>query len=101
MNKHPALEIPIRSKLAMLRHIVQIICYLQAGKRWLADPLIDDLKIRSLFLDEKIQADVLMFSEQIHFQYAYDPDHNVTPEVGKAADQLMEDLGFFLKGGTI
>ena len=97
MKIHPAHEIPIRSKLEMVNNIILIINYLQEGNRSLADIVIDDLKTRSLFLDETIQSDVLMFVEQIHFQYVYDPNHNVTPGVEKAADKLIEDLGFNLK----
>lgn len=96
MKKHPALELPIRSKIEMVDDIVLILQYLQDGNRKLADPVIDDLKVRSLFLDEKIQSDVLIFSEQIHFQYAYDPYHKLTPDVEKAADRLIEDMGFSL-----
>ncbi len=79
----------------MLDDIVQIIRCLHTGIRGEADALIHDLKSRALFLDEQIQQDVLMFCEQIHFQYDYDPWHKVTPEVQKAADKLIEDLGFF------
>lgn len=96
MAIHPALELPIRSKLEMVNEIVQIIQYLQFGRRKEADALIDDLKLRALFLDETIQNGVLAFSEQIHFQYAYDPYHKVTPDVEKAADKLIENLGFNL-----
>lgn len=91
---HPSHELPIRSKLEMLDDIVQIIHYLHIGKRKAADPLIDDLKIRSMFLDEQIQHDVLIFAEQVYFQYDYDPWHKITPDVQKAADRLIEDLGF-------
>lgn len=91
---HPSHELPIRSKLEMLDDIVQIIHYLHTGKRKAADPLIDDLKTRSMFLDERIQQDVLIFAEQVYFQYDYDPWHKVTPDVQKAADRLIEDLGF-------
>ena len=94
MPKHPAQELPIRSKLEMLDDIVQIIHYLHEGKREKANPLIDDLKIRSLFMDALIQQDVLIFSEQVCFQYDYDPWHKVTSEVQKAADKLIDDLGF-------
>ncbi len=97
MAKHPALELPIRSKMDMLNDIVAILHYLNEGNRKAADPIIDDLKVRSLFLDEQIQQDVLIFSEQVHFQYNYDPYHKITPEVEKAADKLIEDLGFSLK----
>ncbi len=94
MGNHPGNELPIRSKLEMVEDIVQIIHYLHEGDRESADPLINDLKTRSIFLDEQIQWDVLVFSEQVHFQYDYDPWHKVTPEVQKAADRLIEDLGF-------
>ncbi len=94
MTKHPSHELPVRSKLDMLEDIVQIISHLHVGNRSAADPLIDDLKIRSIYLNEKIQQDVLIFAEQVHFQYDYDPWHRVTPEVQKAADRLIQDLGF-------
>lgn len=94
MPKHPALELPIRSKLDMLDDIIKIIRYLHLGNREVANLLIDDLKLRSLFLSDDIQQDVLIFSEQVHFQYDYDPWHKVTPDVQKAADQLISDLGF-------
>lgn len=92
---HLSHELPIRSKLRMLEHIGQIIQHLHNGRREEAEPLIDDLKHRSIYLDEQIQQDVLMFSEQIFFQYDYDPWHKVTPDVQQAADRLIEDLGFF------
>lgn len=95
MSKHPSHELPIRSKLEMLSVIAQVICHLHRGSRRAADRLLDELKTRSLFLDEQIQQDVLIFAEQIHFQYDYDPWHKVTPEVQKAADKLISDLGFF------
>lgn len=97
MSKHPSHELPIRSKLVMLDDIVQIIHYLHMGTREKADPLIEDLKTRSMFLDEEIQRGVLIFSEQIHFQYDYDPWHKVTPEVQQAADRLIQELGFYLR----
>jgi hypothetical protein len=59
-----------------------------------ASPLIDELKSNSLFLEEAIQQDVLKFVEQVEFQYDYDPAHRITPDVQKAADRLLEDLGF-------
>ena len=91
---HPSHELPIRSKLDMLDDIVQVIHYLHTGERKAADPLLDDLKIKAIYFDEKIQQDVLIFAEQVHFQYDYDPWHKVTPEVQRAADRLIEDLGF-------
>ena len=100
MYKNPGLDLPIRSKLNMLDDIVQIIFYLHAGERILADPLIDDLKVRSTFLEEPIQQAVLIFAEQVHFQYDYDPWHKVTSEVQKAADKLIEELGFTGNLGT-
>lgn len=94
MTKHPSQELPIRSKLEMLADIVQIIRYLHEGSRPAADHLIDDLKTRAMYFDEKIQQDVLIFAESIHFQYDYDPWHKVTLDVKKAADKLIQDLGF-------
>lgn len=92
--EHPSKELPIRSKLKMLDDIVQIIHYLHTGARASADPLINDLKTRAIYFDEQIQHDVLVFSEQVHFQYDYDPWHKVTPDIQKAADRLIADLGF-------
>lgn len=95
MAKHISRELPIRSKLKMLDDVIQIIHFLYTGNRHAADLLIDDLKARSTYLDEQIQQDVLIFSEQIHFQYDYDPAHKVTPDVQRAADRLIQDMGFF------
>ncbi len=90
-HKH---EIPIKSKIEMCNDIAKIIQHLHKGEQSQSEPLIKDLKVRSLFLDDTIQNDVLIFAEQVQFQYAYDPWHKVTPEVQKAADRLIEDLGF-------
>lgn len=92
--KHPSQQLPIRSKLEMLDDIGLVIRYLHEGKRTAADGLLDDLKIRAMFFDEQIQQDVLIFAEQVYFQYDYDPWHKVTGEVQRAADRLIEDLGF-------
>ena len=56
--------------------------------------LIEELKNRSIYLDEKIQGDVLVFAEAVQFQISYDPWHQITPEIERAANQLIEDLGF-------
>lgn len=92
--KHPSHQLPIRSKLIMVDDIVRVIQCLHEGKRGAADGLLDDLKVRAMFFDEQIQQDVLIFAEQIYFQYDYDPWHKVTGEVQRAADKLIEDLGF-------
>lgn len=93
MKNHLSHEIPIRSKLKMLEDVGEIIRYLHEGKGDQLDRLIHNLKTRSVFLDSQIQQDVLIFSEQVQFQYDYDPWHKLTPDVQRAADQLIEDLG--------
>jgi hypothetical protein len=87
-------DLPIRSKLEMMKNIGKIIHYLHEGDRSSADPLVEDLKSRAVFFDDQIQQDVLSFSEQIDFQYDYDSSHLVTDNIQKAADKLIEDLGF-------
>lgn len=77
----------------MAKDIAEIVHCLQRGERSASDLLIEDLKARSIQLDEKIQQAVLIFCEQIQFQYAYDPWHNITEDVQKAADRLLEELG--------
>jgi hypothetical protein len=94
MKKLPTHELPIRSKKEIAEGVGKIIHFLHTGQRSSADLLIEELKIRSVYLDESIQRDVLIFAEEVQFQYAYDPWHKVTPEVEKAADKLIEDLGF-------
>ena len=86
-------EDPVIAKSIMCEDIACIIYHLHYGERALAEPLIRDLKTRSLLLEENIQQDVLNFSEQVQFQYGYDPQHKVTPEVQAAADNLLRDLG--------
>ncbi len=94
MKKEPWEELPIRSKVEMVEEVGEVISYLHKGIRLPADLLIEDLKYRSLFLGEEIQGDVLVFAEQVAFQYDYDPWHKVTSNVQEAADKLIEDLGF-------
>lgn len=94
MKQHNPNELPIRSKYEMIHAIIKIIHFLHAGKKKEANELIEELKIRAIHLDPPIQQDVLIFAEQIQFQYAYDPWHKVTEEIQKAADRLIEDLGF-------
>jgi len=95
--KHPSQELPIRSKIEMAKDIAEVIQCLHRGQRGVADLLIEDLKTRSLFMDEKTQQDVLKFAEQVAFQYDYDPWHKITKDVQKAADELIEDLGFHVE----
>lgn len=87
-------DLPIRSKVEIVEKMALILRYLHEGKRDLAAPLIEELKVRSIFLGETIQQDVLAFIGQVLFQYDYDPWHKVTIEVRKAADRLIEDMGF-------
>ncbi|MDE3056215.1 MAG: hypothetical protein KGI80_05975 [Verrucomicrobiota bacterium] len=94
MNKNSSHETPFRSKLEMLKDIALAIEALHSGSRVEGDAALKDLKGRALFFDSSIQNDVLIFAEQIVFQYDYDPLHLVTHEVEKAADRLIEDLGF-------
>ncbi|MBM3183687.1 MAG: hypothetical protein FJZ64_00045 [Chlamydiae bacterium] len=96
-SKHPSQELPIRSKIEMAKDIAEIIQCLHRGQRGAADLLIEDLKTRALFFDEKTQQDVLKFVEQVAFQYNYDPWHKITQDVQKAADILIEDLGFHIE----
>ncbi len=93
MKKNHKGEYPIHSKIEMRRDIAKIVTHLHQGERSQSDLLLADLKARAVYFPEKIQQDVLMFSDQVQFQYDYDPWHRVTPEVQKAADQILLDLG--------
>ncbi|OGN63717.1 MAG: hypothetical protein A3E80_00645 [Chlamydiae bacterium RIFCSPHIGHO2_12_FULL_49_9] len=93
MKKHPSRELPIRSKLEMAEDVAEILRCLHTGRRSALDLLLQDLKTRSIYFEEQIQQDVLVFAEQVQFQYDYDPWHKVTREIEKAADKLIEDLG--------
>jgi hypothetical protein len=87
-------QLPIRSKIEAAQDIDQIIHCLGKGQQEAANALIESLKSRSIYLDEKIQGDVLVFAEAVQFQEVYDPWHCITPEIEQAANQLIEDLGF-------
>lgn len=87
-------ELPIRSKVEIAERIGEIIQCLHAGRRSEADMLIEEVKGRSLFLEDPIQQDVLMFAESVQFQACYDPWHLISNDIQKAADKLIEDLGF-------
>ena len=86
-------EVPLRSRLEMAKDVAELIKCLHSGQRSAGDLLIEDLKTRSIYLEESVQQAVLMFAEQIQFQYDYDPWHQVTPEVQKAADHLLKAIG--------
>lgn len=94
MKRIPVNELPIRSKKEIAEGVGKIIGFLHTGQRSSADLLIEELKVRSLYLDPDIQNALLIFVEEVQFQYAYDPWHKVTLEVEKAADRLIENLGF-------
>ena len=87
-------ELPIRSKIEIAEKIGEILHCLHTGQRSAADLLIEEVKSRSLFLEDPIQQDVLIFAESVQFQASYDPWHRVNEEIRKAADRLIEDLGF-------
>ena len=93
MNNIDFKDHPFRSKSIMAEEIGEIIYCLHHGLRAASDKLIDDLKLRAVYLEDTIQEDVLEFSEQIAFQFAYDPWHKITEEVQKSADRLISDLG--------
>ncbi len=83
---------PRKSKNIIREEIAQIIHHLHYGERGPGDLLVKDLKARLKQHPTKIQRDMLIFVEMVHFQYDYDPWHKVTPEVQKAADRLLKDL---------
>ncbi len=87
-------ELPIRSKIEIVEKIGKILHCLHTGQRSAADLLIEEVKSRSLLLEDPIQQDVLMFAESVQFQASYDPWHRVSGEIQTAADRLIEDLGF-------
>lgn len=93
MNDDKFHELPIRAKKEMARDVAKIVHYLLRGHPEKASPLIEDLKARSIHLDDLIQQDVMAFAEQVQFQFAYDPWHKITEDVQIAADNLLEDLG--------
>ena len=50
-------ELPIRSKIEVAQEVGQIIRCLALGQQSRVNTLIDELKNRSIYLDEKIQTD--------------------------------------------
>lgn len=93
MKKKPKIPFQILAKKQMSEDVTKIISHLHHGERPQSDLLIEDLKSQAAHFSENIQQDVLMFSEQIQFQYDYDPWHKITPDVQAAADRLIKDLG--------
>jgi hypothetical protein len=94
MKRHLSQELPIRSKLEMAKDIAETIHCLGFGRRSEADSRIDDLKSRAIYFDETVQTNVLIFAEQVQFQSTYDPSRGVTPDVERAANRLLESLGW-------
>jgi hypothetical protein len=87
-------NIPLHTKIDMLEDIVNIIHFLHTGERSSVDLHINNLKANALYGSETLQQHVLNFSEQVQFQYDYDPDHRINKEIQDAADTLIQDLGF-------
>ncbi len=87
-------ELPIRSKIKIAQTIEEVLHALEKGDRASLSKLLDNMKANAFYLDADIQSDLLKFSENAEFQLAYDPAHPVTEEVIRAADRLIEDLGF-------
>ena len=92
MKKHLSQELPIRAKLEMAQDVAEVIVCLGHGRQLEAEKLLQDLKARALYFDESVQQNVLVFAEQVQFQLAYDP--SVTHEVQRAANLLLESLGW-------
>lgn len=92
MSRYQKGELPIRSKMEMMEDVAKVLESLHEGKRRDVEQLLQDLKLRSLYLGEDIQQDVLMFAGQVQFQCDYDPWHKVTLEVTHAADRLIQAL---------
>ncbi len=87
-------QLPIRAKVEIAEKIGQILQCFQKGQRSEVNLLIAEIKSRSLFLEDPIQQDVLMFAESVQFQTAYDPWRTISTEIETAANKLIEDLGF-------
>lgn len=81
----------------MIKDISEIVQCLYSGQASATNLLIEDLRKRSLFLDDQIQQDVLMFIEQLEFQKLYDSSLIFTKNIQLAADKLIEDLGFHIE----
>ena len=92
MSDHNQRDLPLRSKRAMVQDVGQALRFLHEGGKAKLDVVIRDLKTRSIDLEENVQQSVLIFSEQVDFQYAYDPWHLVTRDITRAADRLIAIL---------
>jgi hypothetical protein len=81
----------------MAKEVAEVVGFLHQRKsRRALDGLLQDLKARALYFDETVQTNVLIFCEQVQFQSVYDPAHGVTQDVEKAANRLLESLGWVL-----
>lgn len=97
MEKNPFEELPIRTKLKMTENIGKMMDWLYQGNQKKLYEEAEELKKESIYLSEEIQQSVLMFVEQLLFQYQYDPGE-ITEEVRKMADRLIASLGFLPPG---
>jgi hypothetical protein len=94
MKKPPFKEKPLQLKAAIAEDVAEVIHCLHYGLISATNLLLDDIKSRALLTDEKIQQKTLKFSEQVLFQFAYDPNHAVSKEVETAALDLLDELGY-------
>ena len=56
-------ELPIRSKIDVAAEIGDILQDFQTGQKTRVEHLIEDLKMRSIYLDESLQEDILAFAD--------------------------------------
>jgi hypothetical protein len=91
------INLPIRSKIEITKCVVQILIALHFGDFCNLNTNINNLKKLALSWEDKIQQDVLIFTELVQFQAVYDYNHLIIKEICDSADKLFEDLGYCLK----
>lgn len=86
------LKLPIRRKKEMIEAIAGLLFALHSGEVSSCTILIEELKRNALFLDCEVQQGVLMLAGTVQFQVEYDTQ--ISGEVDRCADLLLESLGF-------
>jgi hypothetical protein len=85
-------ELPIKSKLQMLEDIAEALHLFQQGEKAKLEAVLQNLKVRSVYLEEPIQQATLIFIEQVLYHFGY--DRLLDAELQRSADRLIEELGF-------
>ncbi len=94
MGRSVELKLPIRLKKEVGDSIFRVMVLLSQRRRREALQEIQRMKLSALWLSSEIQHCLIVFISIVLFQAEVAPNHLACSEVLKAADLLIQELGF-------